>query len=70
MQPNLKNPSKIPIYRKKFWRDFNKYGFLYCSPKWPVIVEFPSVLKTKIRRIVRNKIKLLKIIRNSLSYKH
>lgn len=55
MQPNLKGPSKVPVYRKLFWRDFYKHGVLYCSKKWPPIVEFPIALKGKLRKIIKGK---------------
>lgn len=55
MQPNLKGPSNVPFYRMLFWKDFYKHGVLYCSKKWPPIVEFPVILKAKIRRIIKGR---------------
>lgn len=55
MQPNLKGPSKVPVYRRLFWRDFHNHGVLYCSKKWPPIVEFPIMLKAKLRKLIKGK---------------
>lgn len=56
MQPNLQSPSKIPVFRGLFWKDFNKRGVLYCSKKWPQIIEiikFPVYVKAYIRNFFK-----------------
>jgi len=34
LQHNLKEPTKLPINREKFWNDYQKYGFTYISKKY------------------------------------
>ncbi|WP_443668313.1 Coenzyme F420 hydrogenase/dehydrogenase, beta subunit C-terminal domain [Holdemanella porci] len=53
LQPNLKKASKVPFYRYLFWKDFYKHGVLYCSKKWSPIVEFPNVLKQRIKMLIK-----------------
>ena len=53
MQPNLKGSSKIPRFRKLFWRDFQRRGVLYCAKKWPPIIGFPFAAKSIIKKMIR-----------------
>ncbi len=53
MQPNLIAPTKIPPFKKLFWKDFKRKGVLYCAEKWIPIIEFPIVLKAKVKKLLK-----------------
>lgn len=61
LQPNLHEPTKKPMHRKKFWSDYNNKGFNYIIRKYTE-KGFFAIVKISIMKTIR-KIGLVDIIK-------